>query len=338
MQQAPQALNEVRLPRAIREQSERVNLKLAELTKGADLPADPDAPPAAPDANAASATPAATTPNPPDTPPADPRHADPKYWMQRFEVMMGVLQKERREHAEEIERMESQVTELETRVSTLETENTALKQNPSPSSSIDIGQFFSPEDVERIGEDEATAIVQVAMKAAQQAVDKAVKTAAPVAPTSTKASTREDRDAEREFRAAKQHFLDKLAEGHVDFFEVDKSQGWGAWLAEPVKAGSKKTRQDVLDAAVRTLDHEGAVELMSEYKASLVPPPPPIAAHAEGGQNDDAGAPTPPRGAQGAPTNAEVRSFYARAALGKVTQAERAAFEAREKLRIAARR
>jgi hypothetical protein len=338
MQQASQASNEVRLPRAIRERSERINLKLSALNPpgATDGPVDPNAIPVTPDAN--GATPAADpAPNPPASlKPVDPRHADPKYWMQRFEVMMGVLTKERTEHGQEIGQLETRLAELETQVSTLEAENTTLKQNPSPSSSIDIGQFLDPETVERIGEDEATAIVEVAMKAAQQAVEKAVKTA-PASPTKP-ATTREDREAERERKQAKQAFLDQLVEAHVDFFEMDVDPRWGEWLAKSVKEGSKKTRQDVLDQACRSLDHEAAVDLMTEFKATLVSAPPPITAHAEGGQIDDSGAPASGgANALRAPTNAEVKAFYARAALGKVTPEERKSFEARQKLRTALR-
>jgi hypothetical protein len=271
----------------------------------------------------------------------DPRHSDPAYWKHRFEIMQGKLMQERDLHKAEIDGLEARIADLETEVAQKEQDISTLKASPPPSSSkIDIGQFLTPEEVERIGEDEATTLISVANKAVQTAVDAALAKMAPApAPTpaapAPKVADRATREAEREARSARQKFIDDLSELVPDFQAIDESVGWKTWLAEK-KGPRGRVRNDVLQAHMRIGDAESVAEMFEQYRAESAPKPAPITAHAEGGQNDD----TPPVRGGGALTpltDKEVRDFYKRSAVSKVSDSERKTFEARLALRAAAR-
>lgn len=337
MSQASQAPNETRLPRAVIRMSKAVEDRLK--ANGLELPNGPSSdptPPAPPAADAA--TPPAPTPSTPPAKPVDPRHSDPAYWEQRFRVMHGKLMQERDLHKAEIDGLEARIADLETAVSAKEQELSELKSRPSPSSSkIDLGQFLTPEEIERIGEDEAATIVTAAQKAVELAVARLTPAPAPAAPAAAPAARndRATRDAERQARTAKQQFFDELLDLVPDYQTIDVSQAWHTWLAEP-KGPRGVQRQAVLEAHMRVGDARAVADMFEAFRKETAPPPAPVAPHGDGGQNED---PAPPAGAGALkpPTEKEIRDFYTRSGIGKVSPTERAQFEARLKLRAAAR-
>lgn len=302
-------------------------------------PAADAAPPAGeiPPAADATATPS-PTPSTPAAPPADPRHSDPEYWKHRFQIMQGKLGQERGLHKAEIDGLETRIADLETAVSTKEQEISSLKASPSPSSSkIDLGQFLTPEEIERIGEDEATTLISAAQKAVEATMAKMLPAAPAPAPAAApaKPADRATREAERAARDARTAFLDELLELVPDYQAIDETTGWKAWLAE--KKGPRGVeRQDVLNAHMRVGDAHAVAAMFEQYRTESALPAAPITPHAGGGgQNED---PTPQRSTTMLPpTEAEIKSYYKRAAIGKVSDAERTTFEARLKLRAAAR-
>lgn len=251
--------------------------------------------------------------------------------------MQGKLMQERGLHKAEIDGLEARIADLETAVSQKEQELSTLKSAPHPSGSkIDLGQFMTPEEIERIGEDEATTIVAAAQKAVEQAIAKLVPAAAQAPPPgAAKPSDRATRDAERNAREARQQFIDDLLELVPDYETIDVSPQWHAWLAEK-KGPRGQQRQAVLDAHIRVGDAQAVAGMFEDFRKAVAPPPAPVAPHGDGGPHED----NPPRGPgalMNAPSEKEIRDYYKRAALGRVTDAERATFEARMKLVATAR-
>lgn len=308
---ASPATNETRLPRAVIRQSEALKARFADRhapEPGTD-PVDPPTP------EASTTTPPADPPPAPPAPPADPREADPAYWKQRFQVTEGLLKAEREHRKNDAGALRQQVFELQEQVRSLQ----ATATQAQPANEIDLGQFFTPEQVEQIGEDEAKAIAQAALKAATATAKQAIETE--IKPL------RDARveDAKQAAEERKERFLDRLAELVPDYAEIDQRDDWKAWLAE-----DDGERQAVLDRHISKANAEKVAALFGEFVKTLAPPPPPVAPRGTG-----ATAPTAPPAQPGMtpPTPAEIRDFYKRSTLKRVTDQERAQFEARLKLR-----
>lgn len=313
------ALNDSRLPRAVQRQMTRVRAIEAAAKQGPGTdPAATDPPPAptpsdpaAPPAGAQPATPAAN---------ADPRRADPDYWDRRIASLNGVLRKEREAHAAEVEGLHQRVVELEEEVAT-------LKAQPSaPSSSIDLGKYFTPEQVERIGEDEAMSMAQAAEKASQAAVTAAL---AKVEATLKPMREQQKRDTDRGAAQKHRDFIAAVEAEVPDLIELNNTQGWIDWLALS-DGNSAFTRQEALDRHQDSRDAPAVVKLIKAYKATLETPAPPIAPAGDTTTSTTSLELTRP-GLKPL-DKSDITGFYKRAALGKVTDAERAEFEARLKL------
>lgn len=312
--QASQAQNETRLPRAVLRRSAAIEARIAARTEPEQDPADPNAPPATP--SAAAATPADPNPAPP-APPEDPRENDPAYWKQRFNVTAGVLRRERDERVAEGTRFNQQLTEMQDQIRAL--------QATAPPAAIDLTQFLQQDQIEAIGEDEATTIVQTAVKAARAEVQKAID--AEIKPL------RDQRAAEQTQAVVdrKLEFKEKLDELVPGYEEIDTSDGWLEWLAQEDEATGVQ-RQMLLDTHVGQLNAAKVAKMFQAYKATTARPTPPVAPQGNGAVPD--GTPPPAdASATRPPSNAEVRDYYRRAALGQVKDPERKQFEARLKLR-----
>jgi hypothetical protein len=321
MQQAPAASNETRLPRAVLRRSQAIETRLAaqrepkppETPEGETPPAQPDAKPEAPPADPKAAA----------APTVDPRESDPLYWKHRFNVVSGVLRNERTARETEVAGLYRQVDELEEKLA-----NAEAKVTDSPSSSkTDPGKYFTPEQIEQIGENEATAIAATAERAAREAAQAAVeKVVKPL-------QARDQRDAEQQIRTKKQEFTDTLAEQVPNYVEIDESPGWQAWLAE-VDEDEDEQRQDKLTRLTTKFNANGVAKMFKAYLKTIAPPSPPITPHGNGANTGGEPPVQPNNRALIAPTDAEVKDFFKRAALGKVSAQERVEFEARRKLRV----
>lgn len=315
MQQASQALNETRLPRAVLRRSAAITARLeAQKAESEASAADPNAPPATPSAEAAP--PVAPTP---PAPAQDPRENDPAYWKQRFNVTAGVLRAERDERAAEAAGFNHRIAELEDQIRILQA--TA----PSAPAAVDATTILTKEQIETLGEEEANAVVAAALKVARDAAQKAVE--AEVKPLRD-ARANDAAQAQRDRRNA---FLDKLYELAPDL--DDKDENWLAWLAQDDETTGLQ-RQAILTQHVTRGDAVKVAKMHAQWKASTAapaPPAPPVAPNGSGAT--PAGLDPQQAKVLKAPTQVEVREFYKRAALGKVTDAERKEFEARLKLR-----
>jgi hypothetical protein len=312
--------NETRLPRAVREQMLRVNNRLeAKSQPGAE--ADPAI-------NGAEATPApaVTETDPPSgatppAPPADPRENDPAYWRQRFNVTQGMLRSFQERQAAENADRDRELAELREKIRTLETKN---RTEPS---ALDLKLFFTEDQIEHFGEGQCEAMARAAMTAAGQQAQAVIE--AEVKPIRERSEAR-DRQAAESKEAA---FWEKLAELAPNYQEINARQDWLAWLAE-VDDATGMVRQDILDRHRGALNGAGVAKMFTTFEKSLQRPKPPVAAprNAAGG----AGGEAPAVPTKGYPSPSEIKDFFKRASIGKVTDKERADFDARLKSKHAA--
>jgi hypothetical protein len=320
--QPTQASNETKLPRAVLRRSQAIAERYAPK-------AEPDAP--NPAADAAPATPPAApppaTPAEPQAaaPAVDPRDTDPSYWRQRFSVTEGILRRERADRATEAETLHQRIAKLEDEARSFQA------QTPTK---IDITQFYTPEQIEKYGEEQCEVMAATAMRAARMSAQESITAA--VQPL----KDHQTRTRDREAASAQQQFQDKLTELYPNWPVADKDPSWLAWLAEDDENGAQ--RQSILTIHITNGNASGAARMFKAWEKTktpvAAPPTPPVTPSGSGAApgSDTPQAPAAPDGkAFTPPTGAEVKDYYKRSALGKVKDLERVAFEARLALRNA---
>lgn len=299
--QASQAKNEVRLPRAVAARSAAIEATLNEQRAARELESNPNpVPPEAP-LNA--------------TPPVDPRHSDPAYWKQRFEVVDGRIRAIGEERRQETAAMQARISELQAQIQTL--------QAGIPPAPTDVSAYFTPEQIEKFGEEQCRVMATAAQTAAKLEAQALIETQVKPLADARKA------DQVAAAQAATQRFQDALTEALPNWREVDVTPGWHAWLAQNDESTGFQ-RQAILNDHSRRQDVARIVAMFRQYEGTNRPPAPPMAPH--GTAANGTGAPAAPApAAKGRPSQAEIKDFYKRAALGKVKDSERAEFEARLK-------
>lgn len=305
---ASEAQSTVRLPRQVLRRSAEIqaHLDAQRATPETGQPPAVDTPPTPP-----------AEPNPP-VPAVDPRESDPAYWKHRFEVTSGYLRRERQERAAEADGYLQQIAGLQGQVQTLQTQ----LDSKAPAEQIDLSAFYTPEQIEQLGEDECRAMAATALKAAQNTVRRSLD--AELKPLRERQAADEDRRA----RTAQQAFLDALAEWVPDWQTIDESDDFKVWLAQEDESSGME-RQQLMDAHVGRGDAKKVANLFKAYKASIARPLPPVTPAGTGAvpQSEIRSQPalTPP-------TTKEIKDYYKRAALKQVSNEERTVFEARRKL------
>lgn len=314
---ASQALNETRLPRAVLRRSAEIEARYAE-SKSAPA--------------AIAATPAEVT-NPPQDltqqPEAsDPRESDPGYWKQRFKVTEGVLRAERDRHSTAIGALRQQISELQEQARSLQ----ASKTQPD---AVEVSAYFSPDQIEQFGEEQCQAMADAAHKAAQKHVQAAVE--AEIKPLRDRRKAEEaDETTRRE-----QQFSDALTALVPNYLEVDVSPGWLEWLAQD-DPSTGIVRQTILDSHVAKRDATKVAGMFKKFAADSKPTAltPPMAPHGTGGSGGGSAPEESEAAKAGYPSPAEMKDYFKRAGLPAtsryaVSEAERAQFEARLKLKRA---
>lgn len=301
-----------RLPRQVRDRIKAIDAHLAESKASpADAPPPPPADGADPGITDPGAQPAAAA-----SPAADPRELDPAYWRGRFDVVQGMLRKQREE-------ANDRATQLNQRITDLEQENRTLKASGAHGTpaKVDLSAFFTPEQIEQFGEDQCEAIANATLKGARATVQQEIE--AQVKPLRDRA----DADAKAAKQAKEDAFWDKLAELVPDYEAVDATDEWREWLSQKDE-NTGLVRQRILNQHHAALDAVQCAKVFQAYAKSKARPAPPVAPSggAGSGGGEDPPANTP---AQGYPSQAEMKDYYKRAKLGKVKEAERVAFEAR---------
>lgn len=326
MQQASQPSIETRLPRAV---VKRVAAATASRTSATTDP-EPSAAAAPPDApNApAAAVPDANAPKAPN-PPEDPRHSDPTYWKHRFEAVAGRLRAREDEHKAALNALRQENDQLRSEILRLQQAAPAS----TPSVAINLEEFFSPEQIKNLGEEDATAMAQAAVAAAMKVARETVATE--IKPL----LTRQQEDSEAQAQRKVAEFEEAIEEAIPNYRVLDKDEGWLTWLdGEDENTGM--TRQEILTRHCARLDAPKVVKMFQTYLALAAPPAPPVPPVTPAGSGASGGdtPPAPPQRGNGYPSQAEIKDFYKRSATkrpgdpGFVTDKERADFEARLKL------
>jgi site-specific DNA-cytosine methylase len=96
-----------------------------------------------------AAVPDANTPKAPN-PPEDPRHSDPTYWKHRFEAVAGRLRAREDEHKAAIGTLRQENDQLRTEILRLQ----QATPTSTPQATINLAEFFTPEQIKNLGEDE----------------------------------------------------------------------------------------------------------------------------------------------------------------------------------------
>ncbi len=322
--QASQARDSnVTLPRAIVRRSAAIQARIDAQREPKPDPADPNAPPVDPNAQAATPSDPPALPVEPAAPAADPRENDPAYWRQRFNVTAGVLKAERTARQGETADLNRKMTEMQEQMRDLQASATPAETKP------DVTKFFTAEQIDQFGEEQCEAMASAAMKSAQTAVQQAIE--AEVKPL------REQRDREKAqtIEERKQAFTDKLGELVPDYAEIDVDPTWLAWLAQEDEASGLE-RQTILNQHIVAMNAPKVAKVFQDFLRSKAPrPTPPVVGKGSGAGPSGDAPPQPPASSLKAPSDVEVKDFYKRAALGRVRDTERTAFEARMKLRTA---
>ncbi len=323
--QASKANDTTVLPRAIVRRSAAIQARIDARSEPKTDPTADD-PGATPPVGVTPAEPVTPAKPEPSAPAVDPRENDPAYWRQRFNVTAGVLRAERDERRAEATTFNQRLTELSEQVRT-------LQAGAAPSDDqVDVTQFFTSEQIEQFGADQCEAMARASMKSARSEAQKLIEKE--VKPLREKQAQREAQTIEER----KQDFGDKLTELVPDYLEIDQSDEWRAWLAQEDEA-SGLVRQEILSRHTHALNAPKVGKMFGDYLKSKQPAPrpqPPVAPKGTGAGPSGEPPPQPAAGLK-APTDAEVKDFFKRAALGKVKDAERVEFEGRMKLRAAAR-
>jgi hypothetical protein len=328
-------LDTQQLPRAVVRQMERVSERLRERAEartaaGAPPPAEPDGAPAALTNDADTAPQSAASPAPPlAAPAAESRENDPTYWRDRFRLMQGINDKLRQDHADAMADRDQRLGELTQRMRDMEQQ--AAARPAGGSDKIDLNLFFTPDQIERFGEDQCEAMAHAAVKAAgqqaQQIIDAEVK---PLKDAAKDAQDRKVQDAESAFWT-------RLSQLVPEFDEINAEQGWLAWLRELGDDG--EPRQARLDRYRSTRNAQGVATVFRDYSKTKLPAnQPPVAARGAGnGGGGD--APTANVAGKGYPSREEIREYTKRRATIRnprdpryVTDKDVAEFEARLRL------
>ncbi len=322
---APRQDLDTRLPRAVRERSERIRL-LQEAQANPDAgnanlgpDGQPIVVPASNDEPQNTNGQAAPAPAAPVT---DPREQSVDYWKQRFQVTQGLLNQQRDAIAELRGEMNRRVTELQQQLQQAQQARPAASNDDD----IDLSQYYTQEQRDEYGDDQLKTIVRTSLAAARVEAQRAVEAA--VAPIRQQEEARSQETALQ----SKLQFHAAIAQHVPDWEQVDASDPWRAWLRE-VDENTGLVRNDVLMTNYNNRNLSVVVKMFKEFKAvQPVAPTPPMAPQGAGRAGSTPPMTPEPTPARGAPSAAEIKDFYKRAALGKVGDKERAEFEARVRL------
>lgn len=300
----------VTLPRAVRRQLAAIE---AESTPASDVENPTQE---ATEPTAAAPTTAPVTPeSPAHSAVQDPRENDPNYWRQRFKVTEGMLRRLQETSAAAINERDKQLDDLRTRIRALE------EQGPRSTGRADLSAFFTPEQIDQFGEDQCAAMAAAAEKAArtqaQALIDAEVK---PI-------RQQREQEQQRAQQTREQQFWTDLAEAYPNYAETNADQAWLDWLADEDDV-TGEIRQDILDRHRANLSGHGVAKLFQAFDRSRAKPTrtPPVAPSTRVATGASPQAVQP---SKGYPSRDEIREFYKRSATGKVTDKERAEFEAR---------
>lgn len=254
--------------------------------------------------------------------------ANAEYWRHRASCIDGIMKKDRSRFQAQLEAQNVRIAELQSEIVKLQTAKPVTEED------IDLSQYFTPEAIEELGEDQARHIAKTSITAAKRiATDEIEKAVEPI-----RQQSKNSEKAVLERKA--QEFEDKLTElvpGHlaIDDGNGKHAAGWEEFLLSEDPA-SGITRNELLQRHARQYNAKQVARIFNQFIDSQgtrvpVPATPPVLPAGNVGNNGAAPAAPAFAGPQGLPNAAEIRDFYKRSALGKVSDEERKHFEARIK-------
>jgi len=312
--QPNQAPNETRLPHQVVRRSAAITARYTKPDEPAALNPAEQTQVASANTSAETQTPAAN---------ADPRDTDPAYWKQRWSVTSGILNREREDRKTQVTALNQQLSELQ--------EKSRTPQVSAAAPKVDLSTFFTEDQRKAYGDEQLEAMAQTAMKAAEaksrELIDAAVK---PLQ------QEREQAKADQ-VTLAKQRFVDRLVELYPNYAAVDVDPRWLAWLSEEDDNGVQ--RQTILDIHIRKGNADACAKMFKAWEKTATRPAPTVSPSGSGASPGNDAAPPDTAAVTGmTPLKpGEIKAFYTRAAQNKVTDSERATFDARLKLTHASR-
>lgn len=224
-------------------------------------------------------------------------------------------------HAAALSEKDQQIAELRDKVRSLE-----VNREPEK---IDVSTYFSPEQIERFGQEQCEAMARTALKAAGQEAQRMIDAEIKPIRDRTKAQADEVEQAKEDA------FFEAMAETKPSWQEIDSMPEWLEWLN-----GNDETtglrRQDILNRHRSARNVPGVVKVFENFEKTLKRPTPPVAPSSSAGSAGADAANAGAASALGYPTREEIRDYFKRLALRKVKDAERVQFEARLKSKAAA--
>lgn len=182
----------------------------------------------------------------------DSRENDPAYWKQRFSSTMGILRREREDRIAESKRLTERIASLEAEL--------AKAKEAAASSTIDLSEYLTAEQIEELGEQKATEMVLLARKVAESEVKRRVEAAlAPI-------QERQRHEQSIRQRELLQRFHDDLTDAVPSWQEINRGEDWLAWLGgHDERTGL--VRQEIIDMAQERLDAKPIIALLKEFLA-----------------------------------------------------------------------
>ena len=292
-----------------------------ELLKAQEKPAETAPVVATPEVPAVSTPPAFTVEELLTAPDAT-KNASRDYWHARAQAVEGFRREDNARSGVKIKSLEKQVQDLTEK-------NTALVQShPAAQPPIDLAKHFTPDEIESIGPERATAILRASTAAADKVIQERIDAAVKPLLDQRRES------AEDERIRLQRKMIEDLDAGFPAWQITDNDPRWRQVFLNQVDPASGLTHQQILDGHKAKYNAEGIVKLLNAFVKSLKPVPipdaPPITPSSTEGNGGDAPPnPNPGAGDGVVLTAAEIKDGYKRIATNKMPADEAALFHAR---------
>ena len=326
MSTSPSVTPAIKLPRQVIRARERANELIRDRKKADDTPAPGEDPTPAPGV-AADSTPAAPAQAPVAN--GEPQTPEGQSWHQRFKVVEGMFRKQRDDH-------QTATADLQTRIRDMEGEVARLKTAGGGETAVplELSEFYTEEQIEALGEEQARINAAAAVKAAQKQVQAELeRQLGPI-------KERDRREQESRDQQAINAYTDAITEAVPHWQDLDADPLFIAWLTHRDTA-SGMVRGTLLRQAAAARDPQPVIRLMLDFErengAVAVPAAPAVVPTGNGAGSTGAGPSSVPV-VQLPPTRAEIREHYKNLSTkrGYDGSKEAQAFEARIKAAHAA--
>lgn len=236
----------------------------------------------------------------------DPRHSDINYWRHRVSILDGMLRKAKTNRDADVNALREQLELVQDQLHKAKTS--------APMPEVDIKQYFSDEEIEALGEDQAKIHAQAI---ARQRHKDALQQEEERSKREKEERAKEASRAQKEAAEAHAQMLSDLEAAVPDWVAINKSQGWLDWLAD-TDPDTGLQRQELVDVAEGKKDGKALAKIMKRYIATLnitpVPAQPAVQPSATGANGY---TPTVPVMTKGPPSRQEMQEFFKRLSMSE---------------------